>query len=127
MSSKIEKYEIPEILYEEPQPGIAPNRIPYIEVPKEKQMPPVLFIFEYKHTGETEPGPNGDPMAIVDQVPHKYVDMELLKEKLSPETNDEVRVALGLKPLLEAQKKGKDILDKVDKNVEALKTKKETR
>src|SRR5690349_14627413 len=111
--NKTEKYEIPEILYEEPVPGHAPNKIPYIEVQQDKTMPPVLFIFEYKHTGETEPGSNGEPVSIVDQIPHKYVDMEFLKSNLSSELNDLVRIAIGLKPLEEAKRKGQDILDKV--------------
>lgn len=84
-------------------------------------MPPVLFIFEYRHTGEVEPDEKGREVPIIDQIPHKYVDMELLKEKLSPEVNDVVRVALGMKPLKEAQSSGQAILDKVyskiDKNM----------
>lgn len=119
--SKSEKYEIPEILYEEPQPGSTPNPIPYIAVSKTAKMPEVLFIFEYKSTGEMEPDGKGNPVEIVDQIPHKYVDMEHLKERLSPEVNDAVRVCLGMKPLLEAQKEGQVILDKVKKNVEASK------
>lgn len=122
--SKNEKYEIPTILYEEPQPGLKPNPIPYIEVAENKTMPPVLFIFEYKHTGETEPGSNGEPVQIVDQIPHKYVDMEHLKEKLPAHLNDMVRTLLGMKPLKEAQAEGQVTLDKVMKNVEALKEEK---
>lgn len=123
MTRNQEKYEIPQILYEEPQPGQAANPIPYIEIPQDKNMPPVIFIFEYKHSGETEPGQNGEAIEMVDQIPHKYVDMEVLKEKLSPETNDLVRVALGMEPLKQATKKGKEILDKVNKNIESLKKK----
>ena len=44
---------------------------------------------------------------------HKFVDMEILKEKLDEDTNDKVRVALGMKPLAEAQAAGKPIMDKV--------------
>lgn len=116
-----EKYEIPTILYEEPQPGAKPNPIPYIEVLENKTMPPVLFIFEYKHTGETEPDHNGEPAAIIDQIPHKYVDLEFLKERLPPQLNDTIRTLLGMKPLKEAQKEGQAILDKVNNNVEKLK------
>lgn len=119
--SKNDKYEIPTILYEEPSPGGKPNPIPYIEIGEDKTMPPVLFIFEYKHTGETEPGHDGNPVQIVDQIPHKYVDMEHLKEKLPPHLNDMVRTLLGMKPLKEAQVEGQVTLDKVMKNVEQLK------
>lgn len=110
--------QVPVILYEEPtghnEGGIP---FPYIEVPKNGVMPPVLFIFEYKHTGEFEPDEKGNPAAIIDQMLHKYVDLEHLKEKLSPGLYDSVRVALGMKPLKEAQAAGQKILDKVQANV----------
>lgn len=113
-NDKQEKYEIPLILYEEPSSdGGKGIPFPYIEVAKDKKMPPVLFIFEYRHTGEIEPGENGRDAEIVDQIPHKFIDMEFLKEKLSPEVNDMVRVAVGMKPLVMAQAEGKKILDKV--------------
>jgi hypothetical protein len=114
--------QLPVILYEEPsgknERGIS---MPYIEVPKGGQMPPMLFIFEYKHTGETEPDDRGREVAIVDQIPHKYVDMEYLKEKLTPELNDQIRVALGMKPLQVAKQEGQKILDKVMFQVSVIK------
>ena len=121
MSNKQEKYEIPLILYEEPSSqGDKGIPFPYIEVPKEGKMPPVLFIFEYRHTGEVEPDANGKEAAIVDQIPHKYIDMEFLKEKLTPELNDMVRVAVGMKPLKIAQEEGQKVLDKVFAKVPGL-------
>lgn len=114
---KNEKYEVPVILYEEPKPGDKPNPIPYIDVPVKGKMPPVLFIFEYRQTGEYEPDSKGNPVEMVDQIPHKYVDMEHLKDKLPPHLNDMIRTLLGMKPLKEAQEKGQVILDKVQKNV----------
>jgi Zn-finger domain-containing protein len=117
-TNKNDKYEVPTILYEEPRPGEKPNILPYIEVSLDGKMPPVLFIFEYKQTGEFEPNSSGDPIEIVDQVPHKYVDMEHLKEKLPPHLNDMIRTLLGMKALKEAQKDGQVVLDKVNKNVE---------
>ena len=114
--------QLPVILYEEPSgkndKGIS---MPYIEVPKEGQMPPMLFIFEYKHTGETEPDDRGREVAIVDQIPHKYVDMEYLKDRLSPELNDQIRVALGMKPLQVAKEEGQKIMDKVMFQVSLIK------
>ena len=95
--------------------------MPYIEVQKEGQMPPMLFIFEYKHTGETEPDDRGREVAIVDQIPHKYVDMEYLKDRLSPELNDQIRVALGMKPLQVAKEEGQKIMDKVMFQVSIIK------
>ena len=114
--------QLPVILYEEPSgkndKGIS---MPYIEVQKEGQMPPMLFIFEYKHTGETEPDDRGREVAIVDQIPHKYVDMEYLKDRLSPELNDQIRVSLGMKPLQVAKEEGQKIMDKVMFQVSIIK------
>lgn len=124
MASLQEKYELPEILYDEPMPGHQPNPFPFINVKREGKMPPVLFIEERKSTGETEPGPGGHPQEIVDCLMHKYVDLEVLKEKLPPHMNDIVRVALGMKPLKEARNLGQDILDKAQLNAENLKAKK---
>ena len=116
-------YEMPVILYEEPSSrGEKGIPFPYIEVQADKTMPQVLFIFEYKHTGEIEPDENGKDAAIIDQIPHKYVDMEYLKEKLPPEVNDVVRVALGMKPLKIAQEEGQKILDRVFAKVGGLET-----
>lgn len=118
-----EKYEVPEILYEEPEPGERPSPIPYIEIAKDKKMPPVLFIFEYRHTGETEPDEKGKEQEVLDQIPHKYVDLEVLKEKLPPHLNDLVRVALGMQPLAKARAEGQKILDRVNANTVELKAK----
>lgn len=113
-NDKQEKFEIPLILYEEPSSeGEKGIPFPYIEVAKGKRMPPVLFIFEYQHTGEIEPDAHGRDAEVVDQIPHKFIDMEFLKEKLTPEINDMVRVAVGMKPLRMAQVEGQKILDKV--------------
>ena len=115
-----EKYEIPEILYEEPKRGEQPSPFPFIEVKVGKKMPPVLFIEEFQHTGESEPDEKGNPQPIVDRVMHKYVDLEVLKEKLPPHLNDLVRVALGMQPLKKAQEAGQKILDKVGANAEKI-------
>lgn len=123
MSKAVNKQpQLPVILYEEPSGkndrGIS---MPYIEVQKGGQMPPMLFIFEYKHTGETEPDDRGREVAIVDQIPHKYVDMEYLKDRLNPELNDQIRVALGMKPLQVAKQEGQKIMDKVMFQVSVIK------
>jgi hypothetical protein len=115
--NKQQKYEIPEILYEEPRPGEPANLLPYIEVKKDKKMPPVIFIFEYKETGETEPDEKGNEAVVVEQIPHMYLDMAILKEKLPPAINDAVRVAFGMLPLKEAQEAGAKIVDKAIENV----------
>jgi hypothetical protein len=122
--ASVEKYELPEICYDEPKPGHAPNPFPFIMVKKGAKVPVVLFIEIRQETGETEPGPDGRPQEIVDCLMHKYVDLESLKEKLPPHLNDIVRVALGMKPLKEAQGSGQAILDKARANVEKLKNQK---
>lgn len=119
------KYKIPVILYEEDKSGKS-NIIPYIEVGKEDTMPPVLFISEYKETGEFEPDPNFGSRPIVDMLIHQYIDMELLKQKLDGKTLDKIRVAIGLKPLKEAKKEGKKMMNKVFLNANLNKTKIET-
>lgn len=118
-----EKYEVPTILYDEPKPGERPNILPYIEVTQEGKMPPVIFIYEYKQTGEFEPDSNGEPVEIVDQIPHRYFDMEFLQAKLPSHLNDMVRVLLGMQPQKEAKKDGQAILDKVEVKIKEKKKK----
>ena len=117
-NEKNQKLKIPVIYYEESEEGQPINPIPYIEVDKGEPWPSVLFIQEYRHTGEIEPDLEGEPQPIVDMYMHKYVDMEILKEKLDPFTNDKVRVALGMKPLLEAQKAGRNLLQSIKNKAE---------
>lgn len=114
MTTKLPK--LPIILYEESEDGKTQSSIPYIEVRQDEVMPPVLFLFEYKDSGETEPDSNGEEVIIVDQIPHQYVDMKYIQDKTSPKLFDELRVALGMKSLKEAQKMGKEIIDKVLEN-----------
>jgi len=108
------KQELPEILYESPSyPGEETSGIPYIESDKNNPMPPSLFVFEYFETGEIEPDERGRPAKVVDQIPHQYIDMSIIKQVLTPVELDRMRVALGMKPLAQAQKEGKVVLDKV--------------
>lgn len=112
------KPKIPVILYEETPGGERQNPIPFIEVEQDDTMPPVLFVFEYRDTGETEPGDEGQDLPVVEQIPHQYIDMQFMKEKTSPELYDQLRVALGMQTLKEAQKEGQKILDKVFTNLQ---------
>jgi hypothetical protein len=125
-----EKYELPEICYDEPVNGQPANPFPFISIKKAAKPPVVLFIEIRQETGETEPGPDGRPQEIVDCLMHKYVDLESLKEKLPPHLNDMVRTALGMKPLKEAQAAGQVILDRATENakknkVDSIKAKKD--
>lgn len=119
-----QKYELPEICYDEPLPGHQPNPFPFILVKKDKPVPVVLFVEIRQETGESELGPDGKPQEIVDCIMHKYVDLECLKDKLPPHLNDIVRVALGMKPLKDAQNAGQTIMNKVKNKIELTQGKK---
>lgn len=114
---------IPEILYEAPNyPGEKVSPIPYMVIPKGKDMPGGLFFMEYRQTGEYEVGDNGKPEEIMDGPhPHMYVQFKHLEKVLLesfPEIDitvavDKIRVGLGLKPLQKARKEGNEMLDRV--------------
>lgn len=120
------KAKIPVILYEETTPGQPVNPIPYIEVAKDDDMPKVLFVSEYKETGEFEPDAQFGSRPIVDMLIHKYVDLDFIKTKLDQKTFDKIRVALGMQPLKVAQKEGAKILKNVFENAENNKRNLET-
>ena len=107
---------VPEICYEDDGEGIT-SHIPFIEVPPGMEMPKVLFIFETTDTGEFEPGPDGEPMPIVDLDLHQYGDMNTLRDRLAPHLYDIVRQALGLAPLEEAIPAGQKLTENIRKNV----------
>ena len=107
---------IPEICYEEDAEGMS-SHIPFIQVPKNQEMPRFLFIFESQETGEFEPGEDGNPLPIYNMDLHQYADMATLKNNLDPETFDKVRLALDLEPLAVAAKKGQEISQKVRENL----------
>lgn len=109
---KKKQAKIPVILYESEE-----QALPYIEVEEGEEMPDALFIQEYKHTGEYEPDQFGEEAPIVDILMHMYVNMSTFQKKLSPELNDEVRVAIGLQPLAKARVEGQKIMDRVYGNV----------
>lgn len=114
---------IPEILYESPNyPGEKVSPIPYMVIPKDKDMPGGLFFMEYRQTGEYEVGDSGKPEEIMDGPhPHMYVDFKHLEKVLldsfpeldMPIAVDKIRIGLGLKPLAKARKEGNDLLDRV--------------
>jgi len=114
---------IPEILYESPNyPGEKVSPIPYMVIPKDKDMPVGLFLMRYTQTGEYEVGDSGKPEEIMDGPhPHMFVDFKHLENVLHesfPNLHmgiaiDKIRVALGLKPLAKARKDGNDLLDRV--------------
>ena len=114
---------IPEILYEAPNyPGEKVSPIPYMVIPKDKDMPVGLFIMRYSQTGEYEVGDSGKPEEIMDGPhPHMFVDFKHLENVLHEsfpnlhmgDAVDKIRVGLGLKPLAKARKDGNDLIERV--------------
>jgi len=102
----------PEIMYEED------SKIPFVPVPDGEMMPSILFMFESRDTGESEPGLEGEPLPIVELDLYQYANMNVLKSKLSTSLFDEVRVALGLEPVSIAAPKGVAVTDKIRNSVE---------
>jgi hypothetical protein len=110
---------VPEIAYEEAEGGVT-SSIPFITVPDDEEMPKVLFIFESRETGETEPGLEGEDVPVVELELHQYVDMAVLKAGLTGPEYDRVRYVLGLQPLAQATEAGKKITDRVRNQVTAV-------
>ncbi len=102
----------PELMYEENEGGTA-SKIPFIPVPQGEEMPRILFVFESRETGETEPGADGEEVPVVQWDLHQYADMAVLKEQLPSDVYDQVRAALGLERLTSAAQKGKAITDNI--------------
>ena len=107
---------VPEICYEEDPNGMS-SHIPFIQVPDGEQMPRFLLIFESRETGEFEPGPEGEELPVTEIDLHQYADMNTLRDTLSTDLYNQVRVALGLEPLDEAIKKGQAITEKIRSNL----------
>lgn len=103
---------VPEIYYEEGTEGLS-GQIPFITVPKEEEMPKMLFIFESRETGELEPGPRGEELPVTEITLHQYADMAILKERLAVEDYDRVRAVLDLKPMREATESGRQITQNI--------------
>ena len=118
MSNDNSIHWVPEICYEESEDGVT-SQIPFIEVPADRRMPQVLFIFETRHTGEFEPGLDGDEVPVFDMDLHQYGDMNVLRDNLPTNIYDMCRRALGLQPLEQATAAGKEITQKVRDNIKA--------
>ena len=112
MLKKKKKNWVPEIFYEESGDGMS-GQIPFISVPKDEEMPKMLFIFESRETGEVEPGPQGEELPVTEITLHQYADMEFLKVGLTSAEYDRVRKVLGLQPMKEAVEAGRKITQSV--------------
>lgn len=103
---------VPEIVYEESDDGMS-SQIPFIHVPKEQGMPALLFIFESRETGESEPGLSGEEVPVTELDLYQYANMNILKEKLTWVEYDNVRFALGLESMRTAAVKGAKITSNI--------------
>ena len=104
---------VPEIMYEEYDDDSITGGFPYIQIPPDKEIPDILFIFGSQETGEFEPDLEGNPEPIVEMELYQYANMHYLKESLSEEVYDLVRVSLGLEPLNVAKAKGMKQSEKI--------------
>ena len=107
---------IPEIMYEETAEGES-SQIPFVMVPEGEVMPLLLYIFESQETGEFEPGLDGEEVPVVQWDLHQYADMAILKDRLSSQLYDTVRLALGLETLDEATTKGHAITENIREKI----------
>jgi hypothetical protein len=107
---------VPEIMYEEDTDGVAGN-FPFIQVPPDEEMPRFLLIWEYSDSGEFEPGPNGEEVPIIEADMRQYALMDTLKQNLSDDDYDKVRIALGLEPMKIATVKGRAITERIKENL----------
>jgi len=100
------------IFYEEDAEGIT-RGFPFIEIPHDKDMPNCLFIYGMK-TLDTKVDDEFEKEVVM----YSYANMTVLKNKLPPVLFDEVRMALGLKPINDAISATDKMLENV---VEGLK------
>ncbi len=120
--------QLPEIFYETPNfEGEKVSPIPYVVIPADTDMPPGLFLMEYRETNEVE---NGQPV-MEGPWPHMYVDFKEVEEALALkfggkkskpfiEIVDHIRSAIGLEPLKEAKRKGDELLNSASKLAETI-------
>ena len=104
---------VPEIMYEEYEEDSISGGLPFIQVPNDKEMPDILFMFGSTETGEFEPDLNGEPQPIMEMELYQYANMHYLKQELDPIVYDQVRGVLGLEPLSVAREKGKKQSEKI--------------
>lgn len=102
----------PEIMYEEDVTAQTQG-LPFIIVPKDEVMPWRLLFWEQRDTGEIEPGPSGEDLPVYTSELRQYVLMDRLRECLTDAEYDKVRAAVGLVDKATANKKGKELTEKV--------------
>ncbi len=102
---------IPNIYYEEDAEGIT-RGFPFIEVPQDKDMPNCLFVYGMK-TLDTKFEDEFEKEVSM----FSYANMNVLKEKLSPEIYDIIRITLGLQPVHAATVESDKIINNVIQNL----------
>ena len=93
---------VPEIMYEDYEDASFTEGLPFVTIPDDKEMPDILWMFGTAHTGEFEPGDDGEPEPIVEIDLYQFANMKYLKEGLDEETYDKIRICLGLETLNKA-------------------------
>jgi hypothetical protein len=113
---------VPNIYYEENDKGIT-GGLPFIDIPIGHSIPACLFICgakDYRDLSQ-ETKDNLDLEHLEKEITiHSYANMTVLKEKLSPELFDEVRIAIGLQPLQIALLEGAKKTLEIQKNIDNL-------
>ena len=104
---------VPEIMYEEYDEDSISGGLPFIQVPVDKDMPDILFMFSSQETGDFEPDAEGEPQPIMEMELYQFANMQYLKEGLDPDLYDNVREILGLEPLQAATAKGLKTSEKI--------------
>lgn len=104
---------VPEIMYEEYEEDSISGGLPFIQVPNDKEMPDILFMFGSTETGEFEPDLEGEPQPIMEMELYQFANMHYLKQSLTEDVYDQVRLALGLEPLGVARQKGMKTSEKI--------------
>ena len=108
---------VPEIMYEEYEEDNMSGGLPFIQIPVDKEMPDILFMFGSQETGEFEPDSEGESQPIVEMELYQYACMQYLKTGLDTKTYDKVRTCLGLQPLDEAIRAGMKTSEKILNNL----------
>ena len=104
---------VPEIMYEEYDEESISGGLPFIQVPIDKEMPDILFMFSSQETGDFEPDAEGEPQPIMEMELYQFANMQYLKDGLDADTYDKVREILGLEPLQLATQKGMKTSEKI--------------
>lgn len=97
------------------------SQIPFCEIPVDEEMPDKILVWEYHQTGEFEVGLGNEKVPICETDLHIYFQYKKAKEVLRPELLDELRMAFDLEPLSKATEKGKNIMKKIEENLEDAK------